>query len=1457
MFRDTDFLEAFNSEHTLRISSLILAEFNLNQYDNIDKIGNYRYRPSGSDGKFILPISSYDPFDQGDFYTDADISYTVYGNTRDAEGQILRFTEQQYDRDIYYSLADCFLPFRPRSGINKAINLPNRHIDNIRSAERPRYYMPSKDDQFKYWISYRRGDVQQNGDVDPLEKGISETSQINGQGYYISDACPFVVYKNTLLANRIVFKVQTNIGEVNLGTIRSVTSGVLTSDPLQGETNSTTPKRWDVEYLNEDNEWISAISFDENSSRRDGSPIFGPDGHVEIYYGIKPPQQYDEDFTFLGYLDESLLPTVGLRNGIAYVVNANNSSAGELKVYDDNVDDWISLPVEYGFVLSQDDETKDRGVVQNITNPLKFTQNGEVIYKEFIKIKGIRMVVHTMNTPETPLELIEISPRLVVDLSDYTESFSITKTVANTMTNLPVGGLNASNGSIQFINYNNAFSPYNPLDEEDKGSIIANLLNPNVKIKIFETILDINGFDKYIPIKTFYAENFPNPSGSGESIGITLRDGYFLLETSNAPTILLQEATLTMCVANLLDGIGFSNYVFRTIENSTDPVIPYFFVEPNISVAEVLNRLATATQTAMFFDEYNNFVVMPKEYLMPNEGDRNTDLVLYGREVEDSLPNIESVSSDESVVLNSGTIDYTIRYIQRETQSLEEQFLLNQERVFRYKPVLLWEVAGSENSRTINAPAEVGGYALGAIALNTDLDDQDPVVQNGEVVNNIIDVGESIYWLPRNQGYLYSSGEIIRYDAVEYAVSGQPLPVWIRNNQEYQSYFGNLPFNGKIYPTGKIRIYSEPFYETVGGIDRLKEGAVRVSGRAQFNTSKAYHYAGLPEYWSDNNNVRSMLVDGNVIFNDQQPEQITPDNGNIRKYDSLARSSSRNGIVKNFMSSIVYGDGEVMKKTTIGKNSPGLIQSSALVFNGPPPNAAGYENKNIMTFVPKDLQGSYSHFGTRMRIVGKTDQTFGQNAVGAFDYFQTQNSETLSGGSGGLGIMINPETGSGYYLELVAVSADDISEYYEFDPDFDRPTITNILFYKIPEETDSNLKTPVKLWGTLGNIFVDSGNFVGQDRVGQEDQPTVYDIAVEYVKTGENLVFPSGETPAGSGEENSSVINYYQFYIYINNVLVAQIDDAEGLRNNTNIIAPFVRGTSRVMFENLYAMSSLTAQDAGTIISSLPTAFDENDVTRNEGLTKYALSGIIQDTYLSSNKFGPPTEKIYFEEFGTIMRECAYFSIQYDQAYPAFLSKIAKTFNNERGFTVSGYYGGPYEAEFLVFNATDKALILDENSGNYLRILGVTFTQDTTQQLTVDDYFNKISNKSDPQYVPTGLESPIRQLERYNEIRASRAKYGNKSFSLESMYIQSDSYAENLMGWLIDKTMRPRRVLSMSVYPMPHLQLGDLVTIDYLLPDPDSRELPFVDPNSQFIVAEISYNRDQNGPNNSIRLLEV
>ena len=1430
MFEDSDLQDAFSNSHSLKISSLILAEFNLNDLDNISRIGNYRYRPFGTEGKFLEAISTYDEFDTGDYYTEAELSYKEYSDTEDENFSVVDKT-----KDLYYSLGDCFLPFRPRSGINKARFLTGSYIDNVRSGDRPRYYMASRNDYFKYWSSYRT----ESG----IERGISTPAAIGINGYGIDDACPFIVYKNPVNANRIVVKIQTNVGSVDLGSMRT-TGDLVIEDPLFAYSNASVPQRFKIQVL-KGSSWVDAIEFNENSLRLDDSPIIPKDGHLEIFYGIKVPLSFATTFTYLGRTTISLLPSQGALVGYAYIVDDDSNPQGVLKIWDGS--EWTTSTVSYGWSLYEEDIVKTNGTVTEPSDPIYYTVNGENFFTEFEQIRGIRVVVKTMNSSDSSLDIIEISPRLVVDLSNYTESFDITKSIANQSMGLPVGSLSVSNGTLSIANFNNIFTEANVFNGLT-GSIVSEYARQNTKFVIYETILNVNGYDKYVPIKTFYAEEFPRPSGGDSTISIPLRDLFFRLETTNAPSVLTQETTLTYAISTMLDYIGFSNYSFRNITSANDPILPFFFVEPNVSVAEILQRLAVATQTAMFFDEYNNFIVMSKEFLFPDATDRETNMTLLGN--DDTIANIESISDNQTRIINSGQIMYTIRYIQREVSSLSSMLKLDAERVYKYKPVLLWEVAATDETKTINEANKVSsGYALGAMALNNPISESPPQVVNRQLINNVIDFGESVYWLPRFQGYLYANGEIIRFDAVEYSVPSSSEPVvWISSNQEYQKYFGALAFNGKMFPTGRVRIYSEPYYENVNESAILKNGSVRVHGRNQFGTEITSHSAGLNPYWSDNSNTYGLKMYSDLIFSNKptasivNPEIGTTQRVELAEINTVARKSKRNGIIKNFMSSKVFSDGEV---NNLLVTDSGTVQSSALVITGPASDPVVPSPRDLVSYVYKDLSTNFSFrsFGTRMRIVGKVNRNSGQIANGSSNYFSLQSPSNpssfgVNASSGGMGILVDPTNGSGYYFEIASLNETNIDSYIQADDSEEiNSTLHNIIFYKVNKnvkvgDTASSPATPIKLWGGLSNILVDSGFFVGQDRIATTEESTVYDLSIEY------------ESLSGGG---------IRFYLYINNILIQIVNDTSPLPINTSM-ALFVRGSSHCMFENMYALDDLVAKNTNSQISQTNNVFDENGISTSEFLRKYAISGMVQSTYLTGISPDTNTQyKVYFEEFGTIMRECAHFNIKYDLAYPSFYSKIARTFSNDRGYTVSKFYGGAYESEFLIFNSSDKAIVLDETTGNYLRILGITFTQNTTQVLSVDKYFNKLSNFSDPSYQGNEITSPNISLQKYNKIKASRSRYGLKEFSLESMYIQSEDDANSLMGWLIEKTMEPRREIVINTFPLPHLQLGDIVTIDYIMPG----EIEYVDPETRFVVQDISYSRSLDGPGQSIKVVEI
>jgi hypothetical protein len=293
------------------------------------------------------------------------------------------------------------------------------------------------------------------------------------------------------------------------------------------------------------------------------------------------------------------------------------------------------------------------------------------------------------------------------------------------------------------------------------------------------------------------------------------------------------------------------------------------------------------------------------------------------------------------------------------------------------------------------------------------------------------------------------------------------------------------------------------------------------------------------------------------------------------------------------------------------------------------------------------------------------------------------------------------------------------------------------------------------------------------------------------------------------------------------------------------------------MFENIYALSENYSQNGViTVGETLSASLSEGKISANESFRKYAMSGVIQSTYLSGiSAQEPPKYSMYFEEFGSIMRECAYFDIKYDRAYPALYAQLSPTFNRIKGYTTSGFRADSYGAEFLIFNATDKALNLDETTGNFLRVQGITFTQDTTHELTVDEYFKKRGNLSDPEFVGSTLAfSPLVEKAKYDEIRQSRMIYGKNDFTIDSIYIQTDDDANALMGWIINKIMHPKKSVGVNMFSIPTLQLGDIVTLNYK----DSTGLDLVaSDTSRFVVYNIEYSRDSDGPSMTTYLSEV
>ena len=298
-------------------------------------------------------------------------------------------------------------------------------------------------------------------------------------------------------------------------------------------------------------------------------------------------------------------------NGYSYLLKTSPKDTGTFYIWIEEIQAYQSFQPVYEWHLGDNEITNTTNFLTEFVNLIEYdgtqTENSEPRYTEFMYINGVRIVVDTMNKQDATFDLIEISPRLVANISDKITEYSVVKQASDIGTSgLPVGQLLAGTGMVSIFDYDDSFN------QNNTNSIISEYLAKNLQIKLYDKITNLNGYDYFVPLKAMYAENFPEADSQTRQVKISLRDMFLFFESTLAPQILIRDTTLSYAISLLLDSAGFSNYVFKRNPGEPDPVIPFFFVPLDVSLAEVLNQLAVSTQSAMFFDEYNNFVVMTK-----------------------------------------------------------------------------------------------------------------------------------------------------------------------------------------------------------------------------------------------------------------------------------------------------------------------------------------------------------------------------------------------------------------------------------------------------------------------------------------------------------------------------------------------------------------------------------------------------------------------------------------------------------------------------------------------------------------------------------------------------------------------------------------------------------------------------------------------------------------------------
>ncbi len=259
-----------------------------------------------------------------------------------------------------------------------------------------------------------------------------------------------------------------------------------------------------------------------------------------------------------------------------------------------------------------------------------------IAYQEILGIKLDATNLTTTNSDFsglTPrLELIELSPRLDIDLTKFVTNISTTEESSSDSL-LNIGGITSNSYTINLYNdpiIKNLHDPstsdslnkdIRPVSTISPNSIFSKILSKGTKIRGgYDLDISYRGIgiaaDKtYIPAFVGYIDKWTE---SNNSISISAFDSIKDLLSTKTEPIYLEGKRISECIYSVLDPIGFGEVYGDELVNlkvfsnsndseltfSTNEKIKYFWTSNDRNVSETLNDLFRIYQIAMYTDQY-------------------------------------------------------------------------------------------------------------------------------------------------------------------------------------------------------------------------------------------------------------------------------------------------------------------------------------------------------------------------------------------------------------------------------------------------------------------------------------------------------------------------------------------------------------------------------------------------------------------------------------------------------------------------------------------------------------------------------------------------------------------------------------------------------------------------------------------------------------------------------------
>lgn len=1110
-------------------------------------------------------------------------------------------------------------------------------------------------------------------------------------------------------------------------------------------------------------------------------------------------------------------------------------SEGILKIYRQSNGDW--RPLEPG--RNHPSELIDY-LTENATRSFD---------DEAIKIKGIRLRVESMTKYNIPFELIELSPRLAVDLTDYTQAFSCSTRVGDGSNALPTANIVIGTGEISLSNADGGFFNDNP------DSILYKSLVKNTMIYPYQTF-NVSNEEYQIPIKVLYVNDWVE--SENYTVSANMNDFMKILQSQKVAPIMIsplyQSVPVSFAIQTVLNSIGFTNFKFLDSDDASREDIKYFYANDDKTIAEVLDEIAKATQCSIYIDAFNYVVcaskdkVLDQSYLIADKDplwwfttedisinvttskpDNSTDppqrtfniTELEYSDNPESLINIEAGSTylsniiginktqtdpinDGEIVYNTKTFKRNKIYAKKDDKDLirEDPMKYTQER-YELNVGGLWSASGQggdgDNSNDI---VFFGGPLLSRISAVDIKTEQINVTKSGfyENTNVYKNLNEFLSVKILNDKTIENSKKLFCVDAYA-AYRIRPWSGYMRIDQEV------IRYNGIEYSRGETKqwIFSEE------DLENFRSGAtvrdfLRPTGRI----------ALWMEFDIDNPTVNS--TNGNVTYKiiDSGRSQFTT---KLQAHEVEKFESNNKTYVNGWEMDVSYfyktedlTPGENSSKLNVHK----IEKCNSRLLLGATTSTTIKDYTGLINLTGLVISGSYGK--------NLTDKNNKVEAVAKAIKDDIKNRE-LEGEDNFDEVLRLSTTGD--------VMAQGI--YKKFDKSFDS-MYTSLLFLNKKGRIDNDTASATLAAGMAIHYNNKSGEGYFVELLGTPTNTAADNISTQIVVyrvkkdggTNKITILDSKTVPgevyarSPSWGEIDGFVNLAvriaspgKFNVYYENKKILSIDDKKKeTLPSTNDVLLYVRGDTIALFDKFVASAEPTNLNALFLYDSKQTTFKLTDDYYNEkSVIKY------------------PNDGIYVEEFGNNINQVQKYKFKY-KSYPAPIYEVVDLTAVGAGYFIEDYDLDTFGGELIVSNKTGKTLVLLDGTKNQLGVIGVPLASGNEQKFTVEEFIKDLPSTSNLR----------------NKILSSRRRNDKISFSIKSEYIQSFSSARKLMEWMIKNAYKEFSLAGVEIFTNPFLELTDVVKIYSPRNNLDE---------SYYTITAIEYAIDPSGPKMSVEVREI